>query len=122
MAGSYTRGDVVSVPNPYPETKPRTAVILTDHRRPQQNDGKYRYTLVLLTGDVDEFGDHDWTVTLDKNTATKNGHPSLMKTSVITPWAHYVVTESTIIDGPHTVLTDGSLKQIGRAYLAMVMQ
>lgn len=121
MALAYHRGEVVSVPNPYAQNKPRSAVILTDNRRPLHDDGQLRYTVVLLTGALDEFEGHDWTVKLDAKEATMAGEPSLKKDSLVEPWATYVVRHGSIHDGPHTRLTMAAMKQIARAYARMIL-
>lgn len=121
MALYYHRGEVVSVQNPYAQNKPRSAVILTDDRRPMHDDGQIRYTLVLLTGALAEFEDHDWTVKLDANDATMEGQPPLKKDSLVEPWGTYVVRHSQILDGPHTTLNKEAMKQVARAYARMIL-
>lgn len=121
MAVAYRRGEVVSGPNPYAQNKPRSAVVLTDHRRPLHDDGQPRYTIVLLTGALDEFEGHDWTVKLDADEATVAGQPSLMKDSLVEPWATYVVRHGHVLDGPHTVLTTDAMKRIARADARMIL-
>lgn len=121
MAVAYRRGDIVSVPNPYAEDKPRSSVILTDSRRPLHDDGQRRYTVVLLTGALDEFEAHDWTVKLAVEDATEPGEPPLKRDSLVEPWATYVVRHGHVLDGPHTRLTSGAMKQIARAYARMIL-
>lgn len=87
MTRFYERGQVVSVSNPYAANKLRSAVILTDDRRPLHDDGQWRYTIIMLTGAHKEFGEHDWTVTLDADQATKEGKAPLLKDSVVEPCA-----------------------------------
>lgn len=111
----------MSVPNPYAENKPRSAVVLTDDRRPLHDDDELRYTVVLLTGAIDEFEAHDWTVKLDADEATIVGEPSLKKDSLVEPWATYVVRHGHVLDGPHTRLTMAAMKQIARAYARMIL-
>lgn len=121
MERFYKRGQVVSVSNPYAENKLRSAVILTDDRRPLHDDGEWRYTVIMLTGDLEGFGDHDWTVILDAEKATKEGKAPLLKDSVVEPWATYVVRHTSIHD-VHTELTREALKKIAKAYVKMILQ
>lgn len=111
----------MSVNDPYAQDKPRSAVILTDSRRPRHDDGQLRYTIALLTGSLDEFEAHDWTTTLDAKGAFRPGEPSLRKDSVVEPWATYVVRHGHVLDGPHTRLTTDAMKQIARAYARMIL-
>ena len=120
MELQYERGDIVSVPNPYAADKPRSAVVLTDSRRPAHDDGNPRYTIVLLTG-ADEFEGHDWTVTLNRDSATKSGYPALLKDSFVEPWATYVVRQNTIRDA-HTVLTADAMEKIAKSYVRMILK
>lgn len=109
------------MPNPYAEDKPRSSVILTDSRRPVHDDGQLRYTIVLLTGALDEFEAHDWTVLLDADESTDPEKPSLKQDSLVEPWATYVVRHGQVLDGPHTQLTPDAMKQIARAYARMIL-
>lgn len=121
MARFYERGQVVSVANPYAEAKLLSAVILTDDRRPLHDDGEWRYTIIMLTGDQEAFGEHDWTVTLDAEQATKEGAAPLLKDSIVEPWATYVVRHTSIHD-VHTELTREAMKSIAKAYVKMIIQ
>lgn len=121
MALHYNRGEVVSVPDPYSQKTDRSAVVLTDNRRPPHSDGKTRYTIVLLTGALQEFQSHDWTVKLDAQNATKQGEPPLTKDSLVEPWATYVVKHGYINSGPHTALNQSAMKKIAKAYAKMVL-
>lgn len=121
MTLHYTRGDIVSVPNPYAENKLRSAVVLTDERRPLHDDGEMRYTLVMLTTAAEEFGDHDWVAKLDRTEATKDGDPPLKKDSYVEPWATYVVRHDTIRDR-HTGLTRDAMEKVAKAYVRMILQ
>lgn len=107
--------------NPYAQDKPRSAVILTDSRRPPHDDGQLRYTIVLLTGSLAEFEAHDWTMTLAAEESTRPGEPTLKKDSLVEPWATYVVRHGHILDGPHTRLTTDAMKRIARAYARMIL-
>jgi len=122
MSDIYQRGEVVSVANPYAETKPRSAIILTDDRRPLHDDGQMRYTIVLLTGALEEFEAHDWTVKLDAQQCVEPGQPPLRKDSLIEPWAHYVVRDTQITGGPFTKLNTEALKDVSRAYVRMLLK
>lgn len=121
MALEYNQGEVVSVPDPYTQNKDRSAVVLTDTRRPPHDDGRVRYTIVLLTGALQQFQNHDWTVKLDAQNDTKQGEPPLTKDSLVEPWATYVVKQGYINTGPHTVLTQAAMKKIAKAYAKMIL-
>lgn len=111
----------MSVQNPYAQNKARSAVILTDNRRPMHDDGQIRYTVVLLTWAMEEFEDHDWTVKLDADDATNDGQPPLKKDSLVQPWGTYVVRHSQILNGPHTMLSKEAMKKVARAYARMIL-
>lgn len=116
----YNRGDVVSLDDPYGNNKSRSAVIISDGRRPKHNDGAIRYNVVMLTTQIGEFGGHDWTKTLDATGDTESGD-SLNKDSVIEPWGTYVVREEKLA-GPYAQLTNDGMKKVARSLASMVLR
>lgn len=116
----FNRGDVVSVDDPYGTDKLRSAVVISDGRRPKHEDGAIRYNVVMLTTQIGEFGGHDWTQTLDKTKDTKTGD-SLSKDSVVEPWGTYVVREEKLA-GPYAQLTDDGMKKVARSLANLVLR
>ncbi|MBO4249487.1 type II toxin-antitoxin system PemK/MazF family toxin [Halomicrobium sp. IBSBa] len=116
----YDRGDVVSLDDPYGNDKTRSAVIISDGRRPTHEDGAIRYNVVMLTTQIGEFGGHDWTQILDANGDTKSGD-ALLKDSVVEPWGTYVIREEKL-NGPHAQLTDAGMKKIARSLANLVLR
>jgi hypothetical protein len=116
----FDRGDVVSLEDPYGNDKTRSAVVISDGRRPEHEDGAIRYNVIMLTSQLGEFGDHDWTQTLDDTGDTVPGD-SLLSDSVVEPWGTYVVREEKLT-GPHAQLTDGGMKKVARSLANMVLR
>lgn len=116
----YDRGDIVSLDDPYGNDKTRSAVVISDGRRPKHEDGTIRYNVVMLTSQVDEFGEHDWTQTLDATGDTVSGD-SLLSDSVVEPWGTYVVREENLT-GPHAQLTDDGMKKVARSLANLVLR
>lgn len=120
MTERYERGAVVSVDNPYAAPKPRSAVVLTDERRPPREDGRTRYTVVMLTSEP-SFADHDWTVTLDATASTPEMEPDLLADSYVEPWATQVLPQGAVRDR-HTSLTDEAMKRVAKSYARMTLR
>lgn len=116
----FDRGAVVSLDDPYGNNKPRSAVVISDGRRPEHEDGITRYNVVMLTSKIGEFGDHDWTELLDAEQDTKNGG-SLNDDSLVEPWGTYVVKESSL-NGPYAHLTDDGLKTVARSLANLTLR
>lgn len=117
---SYERGDVVSLNDPYGNDKQRSAVIISDGRRPSHADGVNRYNVVMLTTQLGEFGSHDWTVLLDADVDTK-GDESLSNDSLVEPWGTVIVKEDSL-SGPYTQLTDAGMKKVARSLANLVLK
>lgn len=116
----YNRGDIVSLDDPYGNDKSRSAVIISDGRRPTHEDGATRYNVVMLTSQISEFGGHDWTQILDANGDTKSGN-SLQSDSVVEPWGTYVVREEKL-SGPYAQLTNAGMKKVARSLANLVLR
>ncbi|WP_156224481.1 type II toxin-antitoxin system PemK/MazF family toxin [Haloferax gibbonsii] len=116
----FDRGEVVSLADPYGNNKPRSAVIVSDGRRPLHNDGEMRYNVVMLSSKVGEFGGHDWAQTLDAQSDTENNQ-ELLSDSVVEPWGTFVVNERTL-NGPHAKLNSSGMKKVARALANMVLR
>lgn len=120
MSMKFSRGDIVSLDDPYGNDKQRSAVVLSDGRRPTHEDGIIRYNVVMLTTQIGEFGSHDWTETLSAHQDTQSGN-SLSSDSVIEPWGTYVIKESKL-SGPYAELTQNGMKKVARSLANMTLR
>lgn len=120
MERQYERADVVAIENPYREEKPRSAVVLTDERRPPRMDGVERYTVVMLSG-TKEYGPDEWVKRLDKDEATPDDEEPLAKHSYVLPWMTTIVPEWDM-KGPYTRLTEEAMRTVAKSYAAMLLK